>query len=82
MLVGTKVDLREGGGEKGVVVGKEMGEKMKKEIAAERYVECSAYSGEGVKRVFDEVVRVGRREEGKKKGGKKMGKEGRGCVVL
>eukprot|EP01092_Planopodium_desertum_P013739 TRINITY_DN6770_c0_g1_i1.p1 TRINITY_DN6770_c0_g1~~TRINITY_DN6770_c0_g1_i1.p1 ORF type:complete len:208 (-),score=13.40 TRINITY_DN6770_c0_g1_i1:49-639(-) len=77
LLVGTKIDLRE---------DKETLEKLKKEklpspddgqklastIGAVAYLECSALTQEGLKKVFEEAIRavIGRPEE-KKDGGKK-----------
>jgi Ras-related C3 botulinum toxin substrate 1 len=63
MLVGTKIDLRndekilkELNGEK--LPTHEDGENMAKEIGAKAYLECSAYTQEGLKRVFEESIRT------------------------
>jgi len=63
ILVGTKIDLRndkkileELNGEK--LPTTEMGENMAKEIGAKAYLECSAYTQEGLKRVFEEAIRT------------------------
>ena len=36
----------------------EQGEQMRQDIKAVRYMECSAKTGQGVKPVFDEAIRV------------------------
>jgi len=63
ILVGTKIDLRndkkileELKGEK--LPTTEMGENVAKEIQAKAYLECSAYTQEGLKRVFEEAIRT------------------------
>jgi len=63
ILVGTKIDLRndkkvleELNGEK--LPTTEQGENMAKEIGAKAYLECSAYTQEGLKRVFEEAIRT------------------------
>lgn len=65
MLVGTKLDLRENKetveklAEKGLSpISFTQGLKMQKDIAAVRYVECSALTGRGVKAVFDQAIQV------------------------
>jgi len=64
ILVGTKIDLRndkkileevQANGEK--LPTREQGENMAKEISAKAYLECSAYTQEGLKRVFEEAIR-------------------------
>ena len=62
MLVGTKIDLREDKdtleslkGEK--LPTKEMGEALAKEIGAIEYLECSALTQEGLKKVFESAIR-------------------------
>ena len=79
ILVGTKVDLRR---EKAIVskleeegqspVTEEQGEGMGSKIRAVKYLECSALSQEGLKKVFDEAIRTALRPpkmEVKKKAG-------------
>eukprot|EP01111_Echinosteliopsis_oligospora_P016012 TRINITY_DN651_c0_g1_i1.p1 TRINITY_DN651_c0_g1~~TRINITY_DN651_c0_g1_i1.p1 ORF type:complete len:205 (+),score=64.25 TRINITY_DN651_c0_g1_i1:97-711(+) len=66
ILVGTKCDLRNqaaavealksGGGEDPIT--SEMGDQMKQEIGAYKYLECSALSQEGLAAVFEEAIRV------------------------
>ena len=79
ILVGTKVDLRR---EKAIVskleeegqspVTEEQGKAMASKIRAVKYLECSALSQEGLKKVFDEAIRTALRPpkmEVKKKAG-------------
>eukprot|EP00761_Pharyngomonas_kirbyi_P009278 gb/GECH01009294.1/.p1 GENE.gb/GECH01009294.1/~~gb/GECH01009294.1/.p1 ORF type:complete len:194 (+),score=39.02 gb/GECH01009294.1/:1-582(+) len=66
LLVGTKQDLRE---DESIVqdlhsrdekpITYIQGEKLRKDIEARRYMECSAKEGKGVKEVFDEALRNG-----------------------
>jgi len=61
VIVGTKSDLRkEGGG--GDFVSPEEGERLKVELKAQRYIECSALQPElndnGLKAVFDEAIKT------------------------
>jgi len=65
ILVGTQVDLRENDQtvqklrEKGKQpLTAEQGEKLKQEIKALKYAECSAKTQHGVKGVFDEAIRA------------------------
>jgi len=62
LLIGTKIDLRDDKetlenlkGEK--LPTKEMGEELAKQIGAKFYLECSALTQEGLKRVFEEAIR-------------------------
>eukprot|EP01090_Pellita_catalonica_P019151 TRINITY_DN63_c0_g2_i1.p1 TRINITY_DN63_c0_g2~~TRINITY_DN63_c0_g2_i1.p1 ORF type:complete len:198 (+),score=39.11 TRINITY_DN63_c0_g2_i1:135-728(+) len=63
ILVGTKIDLRE---DKQTLEGlkgeklptPEMGRKLSDEIGAQCYLECSALTQEGLKRVFEEAIRA------------------------
>jgi len=62
ILVGTKIDLRndkkvleELKGEK--LPTPEQGENLAREIGAKAYLECSAFTQEGLKRVFEEAIR-------------------------
>jgi len=65
VLVGTKSDLRNkpaaveslrANGEEPITP--EMGEQMRQEIGAYKYLECSALTQEGLAAVFDEAIRV------------------------
>jgi len=65
ILVGTKVDLRgkasaveqlRANGESPITP--EMGEQMRAEIGAYKYVECSALTQEGLAQLFEEAIRV------------------------
>eukprot|EP01101_Sappina_pedata_P012357 TRINITY_DN846_c0_g2_i1.p2 TRINITY_DN846_c0_g2~~TRINITY_DN846_c0_g2_i1.p2 ORF type:complete len:210 (+),score=95.58 TRINITY_DN846_c0_g2_i1:100-729(+) len=97
ILVGTKIDLRndkkildELKGEK--LPTTEMGENIAKEIGAKAYLECSAYTQEGLKRVFEEAIRTvispapgtaggssgSSHDSGSSRGQKKKG----GCFIL
>lgn len=65
ILVGTKADLRQTNfalpsplASKGkALLTLQQGEALAKEIAAKKYVECSALTQEGLKKVFDEAIR-------------------------
>ena len=70
MLVGTKIDLREDKETLETLKGEklpthESGEALAKEISAKMYLECSALTQEGLKRVFEEAIRsvIGPRDE-------------------
>lgn len=56
MLVGTKVDLRDED-TKGVVKATE-GEVAAKNLGVYGYLECSALTQKGLKKVFDEAVKA------------------------
>lgn len=56
VLVGTKSDLREDGNPEHVTFAQ--GEQLRKDIKAEKFVECSAKANTGVKNVFDAVIRT------------------------
>lgn len=57
VLVGLKMDLRVDGSV-GDFVSKEAGSRLRNDIKASAYVECSAKTQEGVKQVFEESVRT------------------------
>jgi Ras-related C3 botulinum toxin substrate 1 len=70
LLVGTKIDLRDDKetidslkGEK--LPTTEMGNKLAEQIGARMYLECSALTQEGLKRVFEEAIRcvIGRPDQ-------------------
>jgi len=58
ILVGTKTDLRSEPGFSSQALDLSAGERLAKDIASVRYLECSALTMQGVKEVFDEVIRV------------------------
>ena len=63
IIVGTKSDLRgEAGGVGGDFVSAEEAEKLKAELKASKYIECSALKPElgdnGLKAVFDEAIKT------------------------
>lgn len=62
IIVGTKLDVRTATASPGTFVTKEMGEKLRQELKAARYLECSALDPElnnnGLKSVFDEAIKV------------------------
>ncbi len=58
ILVGTKLDTRsDNKSNDGKFVSKAMGEALKDELKAFKYLECSARTQEGLKQVFDEAIR-------------------------
>eukprot|EP01103_Thecamoeba_quadrilineata_P001284 TRINITY_DN11135_c0_g1_i1.p1 TRINITY_DN11135_c0_g1~~TRINITY_DN11135_c0_g1_i1.p1 ORF type:complete len:201 (+),score=39.80 TRINITY_DN11135_c0_g1_i1:55-657(+) len=88
ILVGTKIDLRndkkildELKGEK--LPTPEQGESMAREIEAKAYLECSAFTQEGLKRVFEEAIRTvighSANESNKSSGERAKSKK---CVIL
>ncbi|KAL9650049.1 hypothetical protein ABK040_003167 [Willaertia magna] len=60
ILVATKVDLRDNGDttQGSDRITTQMGEILRQEIGAVKYVECSAKTQFGVKMVFDEAIRA------------------------
>lgn len=86
VLVGTKSDLRsdpetrERMRKRGLrIVEESAGREISQELGAVGYYECSALSGEGIKNVFDEVVRVGLGQ--RKRGGRREGRQ-LGCLII
>jgi small GTP-binding protein len=83
ILVGTKLDLRDD--EETVErlrekrmepVSLEAGEKLKDELGAYKYLECSALSQKGLKQVFDEAIRCVLTNQ------EKPARKKKGCVLL
>jgi len=81
ILVGTKSDLRDDESMNKQLAAKGMrmvqgdeAETRRKEIGAQRYMECSALTQEGLKGVFDEAIRASMQ--------KKAPKKERTCVIL
>ena len=85
MLVGTKIDLREDQETRENLKGEklptpEMGHALAQQIGAVAYLECSALTQEGLRRVFEEAIRavIGR---GDSKDGGPVKKK-KGCIIL
>jgi len=84
VLVGTKTDLRDDSevrqrlGERRLQpISFEQGTQLAKEIGAVKYVECSAFSREGVKNTFDESIRAALYPPAPKKAAKRKAK----CII-
>ena len=80
VLVGTKVDMREGDNPVTNPVTKEMGQDLAEKIGAYGYVECSATKRKNINKVFEEAIRSVINP--KPKTDKKNGKEHRKCRIL
>jgi len=85
ILVGTKIDLREDSSmieklaaKKQTPISYEQGLQMLKEIGGVKYMECSAYTQNGLKAVFDEAIRAVINP----KPVKRVKKRGGGCFIL
>ena len=85
MLVGTKIDLREDQETRDNLKGEklptpEMGNSLAQQIGAVAYLECSALTQEGLRRVFEEAIRavIGRGDNNEKSGPNKR----KACVIL
>jgi len=78
ILVGTKTDLRSEPGFSSQALDLSAGERLARDIASVRYLECSALTMQGVKEVFDEVIRVslGEHPSGSGSGGSKPKADG------
>jgi len=81
LLVGTKSDLRNDKAtaqqlaNRGTsMVSKAEGDSLARDVGAEKYVECSALTQEGLKQVFDDAIRAAMQPKKKKKKG--------GCNLL
>lgn len=75
ILVGTKLDMR-GEGKPGDFVTKAMGEALREDLKAYKYLECSARTQEGLKQVFDEAIRCVLISQSN------AGKQKKKCVIL
>ena len=75
IIVGTKLDTRVEG-RPGDFVSTKMGELLKEELKAWRYLECSAKNQEGLKQVFDEAIRCVLIAQ------QRTAKSGRKCSIL
>jgi len=96
LLVGTKIDLREDKETLDNLKGEktptpEDGQKLAAAIGAVSYLECSALTQEGLKKVFEEAIRavIGRQDGsggsgggGGGGGGGSGGKKKKGCTIL
>eukprot|EP00009_Paramoeba_aestuarina_P007145 CAMPEP_0201507412 /NCGR_PEP_ID=MMETSP0161_2-20130828/1076_1 /ASSEMBLY_ACC=CAM_ASM_000251 /TAXON_ID=180227 /ORGANISM="Neoparamoeba aestuarina, Strain SoJaBio B1-5/56/2" /LENGTH=197 /DNA_ID=CAMNT_0047901767 /DNA_START=135 /DNA_END=728 /DNA_ORIENTATION=- len=85
MLVGTKIDLREDQETRDSLKGEklptpEMGTSLATQIGAVAYLECSALTQEGLRRVFEEAIRavIGRGDNNEKSGPNKR----KACTLL
>jgi Ras-related C3 botulinum toxin substrate 1 len=76
ILVGTKIDLREGMKcEQQSLVTSDMGEALARDISAHKYMECSAKTSEGVKNLFEEAARAAMRQRKKERSWKRK------CII-
>ena len=86
MLVGTKIDLRDDKDTLESLKGEklptfEMGEQMAKDINAIAYLECSALTQEGLKKVFESAIRsVIKKGDGPAINPKR--KDKKGCMLI
>jgi len=71
ILVGTKSDVRNEGGN---LIQEAQGMQTAKEVGAIMYLECSALTQDGLKRVFDEAIRAALNKPRRKKK--------RACLIL
>jgi small GTP-binding protein len=70
IIVGNKSDLRNDEKMKSKCVPMDKGEKLAKKLKAEKYLECSAKTQEGLRDVFDTCIQVVYENHVKKNGGK------------
>jgi Ras-related C3 botulinum toxin substrate 1 len=87
-LVGTKIDLREDKATVESMRGEklpttEMGKKLAQELGAECYLECSALTQNGLKKVFEEAIRTVIGRTGEPKPGARTGaKDKKRCLLF
>jgi GTPase SAR1 family protein len=94
IIVGTKTDLRSDPSRKPADAEpftKEDGERLAKDVGAKMYVECSSFTQDGLKNVFEQAVRVALSGNGgptaggsapSTTGGGKKANKGGGCTIL
>jgi len=87
MLVGTKIDLRDDKetleklkGEK--LPTPEMAQALAQSIGAVAYLQCSALTQEGLKKVFEEAIRAVIGRDNAPSGGKSANPKKKNCVLL
>ena len=79
IIVGTKIDLRNDQmvlQKVGSTITKNQGTNLANQMNAREYVECSALTQEGLKKVFDEAIRHALNKNFSKK------KKKKGCLIL
>jgi len=89
ILVGTKIDLREDKATVESMRGEklpttEAGKKLAQELGAECYLECSALTQNGLKKVFEEAIRtvIGRSDSVGKNTNNQRAKDKKRCTLF
>ncbi|GFS41198.1 RHO-related protein from plants 9 [Actinidia rufa] len=90
VLVGTKLDLREGRGYDSYeadhmganVITPALGEELRKQIGAAAYIECSSKTQQNVKAVFDTAIKVVLQPPRRKEVTRKKKQRRSGCSVV
>ncbi|XP_057468009.1 rac-like GTP-binding protein ARAC7 [Actinidia eriantha] len=87
VLVGTKLDLREGRGYQADhmeanVITPALGEELRKQIGAAAYIECSSKTQQNVKAVFDTAIKVVLQPPRRKEVTRKKKQRRSGCSVV
>jgi len=79
IICGLKTDLREDPLRKNEIVEREEGEKLREEVDARIYLECSSFTQEGLKNVFEQAAKEANfaRDLSRQKPQKK-----KGCFIL